>query len=93
MISGGATRLRPLIRDCPVFFPFRVPSADEIVPIRTKIVDPKTEESRDIVVDADDGIRPGTTAESLGALKPAFKKLGNSPLPSCVQIFSCGLSW
>ena len=59
---------------------------DEIVPIRTKIVDPKTEESRDIVVDADDGIRPGTTAESLGALKPAFKKDGRSTAGNSSQM-------
>ena len=31
-----------------------------------------------IVVDQDEGIRPDTTAESLGALKPAFKKDGGT---------------
>ena len=31
-----------------------------------------------IVVDKDEGIRPDTTAESLGALKPAFKKEGGT---------------
>jgi acetyl-CoA C-acetyltransferase len=31
-----------------------------------------------IVVDKDEGIRPDTTAESLGALKPAFKKDGGT---------------
>ena len=29
-----------------------------------------------VLVDADEGIRPGTTAESLGRLRPAFVKDG-----------------
>ncbi|KAF9043883.1 thiolase, partial [Panaeolus papilionaceus] len=48
----------------------------EIVPIKTKIVDPKTEKEHEIVVDQDDGIRDGVTAESLAKLKPAFAKDG-----------------
>ncbi|CEJ53888.1 3-ketoacyl-CoA thiolase, peroxisomal [Penicillium brasilianum] len=45
---------------------------DEIVPIKTQIKDPKTGEVKDIVVDRDDGIRYGTTAESLGKIRAAF---------------------
>lgn len=49
---------------------------DEIVPLKVKWVDPKTEEEKEIVVANDDGVRDGVTAESLGKLKPAFKKDG-----------------
>lgn len=45
---------------------------DEIVPVKTQIKDPKTGEVKDIVVDRDDGIRYGTTAESLGKVRAAF---------------------
>ncbi|KAJ5911998.1 3-ketoacyl-CoA thiolase peroxisomal [Penicillium subrubescens] len=45
---------------------------DEIVPIKTQIKDPKTGEVKDIVVDRDDGIRYGTTPESLGKIRAAF---------------------
>lgn len=49
---------------------------DEIIPITAKFVDPKTEKVHEIVVDNDDGIRDGVTAESLSKLKPAFTKDG-----------------
>ncbi|KAJ5081773.1 hypothetical protein NUU61_010037 [Penicillium alfredii] len=45
---------------------------DEIVPVKTQIKDPKTGEVKEIVVDRDDGIRYGTTAESLGKIRSAF---------------------
>lgn len=45
---------------------------DEIVPVKTQIKDPKTGEVKDIVVDRDDGIRYGTTPESLGKVRAAF---------------------
>ena len=51
---------------------------DEIVPLKVKIVDPKTEQESEVVVDRDDGVRDGVTAESLGKLKPAFKKDGST---------------
>jgi acetyl-CoA acyltransferase 1 len=59
---------------------------DEIVPIKVKITDPKTEEEREIVVDADDGIRDGVTAESLAKLKPAFTKSGCTHAGNASQI-------
>jgi acetyl-CoA acyltransferase 1 len=34
--------------------------------------------SKDVVVDADDGIRADTTADKLASLKPAFKKTGST---------------
>lgn len=45
---------------------------DEIVPVKTQIKDPKTGEVKDVVVDRDDGIRYGTTPESLGKVRAAF---------------------
>ena len=51
---------------------------DEIVPLKVKWIDPKTEHEKEVVVDADDGIRAGVTAESLGKLKPAFSKDGST---------------
>ncbi|KAH9941491.1 thiolase [Amylocystis lapponica] len=51
---------------------------DEIVPLTVTWVDPKTEKESTIVVDHDDGVRDGVTAESLGKLKPAFSKDGST---------------
>ncbi|KAJ5970445.1 Thiolase-like subgroup [Penicillium vulpinum] len=45
---------------------------DEIVPVKTQFKDPKTGEVKSIVVDRDDGVRYGTTAESLGKIRAAF---------------------
>ncbi|EEH07416.1 3-ketoacyl-CoA thiolase [Histoplasma capsulatum G186AR] len=45
---------------------------DEIAPIRVKVKDPKTGQVREVVADRDDGIRYGTTAESLAKVRPAF---------------------
>ncbi|KAF8879165.1 Thiolase, N-terminal domain-containing protein [Infundibulicybe gibba] len=58
----------------------------EITPIRTKIINPKTDEIREIVIDADDGIRAGVTAESLSKLKPAFIKNGSTHAGNASQI-------
>jgi len=59
---------------------------DEIVPLKVKVVDPKTETVAEIVVDADDGIRDGVTAESLAKLKPSFKKDGSTHAGNASQI-------
>lgn len=45
---------------------------DEITPVVTKAKDPKTGEVKDVVVNRDDGIRYGTTAESLSKIRSAF---------------------
>ncbi|KAF9042523.1 Thiolase, N-terminal domain-containing protein [Panaeolus papilionaceus] len=58
----------------------------EIVPIKTKIIDPKTEKEHEIVVDQDDGIRDGVTAESLAKLKPAFAKDGATHAGNASQV-------
>jgi len=51
---------------------------EEIVPVHTKIVDPKTGEEKEIIVSADDGIRAGTSLAVLSKLKPAFSKDGST---------------
>ncbi|KAF8344521.1 acetyl-CoA acetyl transferase [Amanita rubescens] len=58
----------------------------EIVPIKTKVVDPKTEKEVEIVVDSDDGIRDGVTYESLAKLKPAFAKGGSTHAGNASQV-------
>ncbi|KAI0644302.1 acetyl-CoA acetyl transferase [Trametes meyenii] len=59
---------------------------DEIVPLKVRWVDPKTEEEKEIVVDSDDGVRDGVTAESLAKLKPAFKKDGSTHAGNASQV-------
>lgn len=48
---------------------------DEIVPIKTKVKSPDGE-LKDVVLTRDEGIRPGTTAESLGKIRVAFPQWG-----------------
>ena len=50
---------------------------EEIVPITTKVKDPKTGEVKQVTVTADDGIRYATTFESLSKIRPAFPKWGD----------------
>lgn len=50
-------------------------SDDEIVPITTKVQD-KEGNWTEVTVTKDDGIRPGTTAEGLGKIRPAFPQWG-----------------
>ena len=50
---------------------------DEIVPIETEIKDPKTGEVRKITLTKDEGIRYGTTFESLNKIRPAFPAWGD----------------
>lgn len=45
---------------------------DEIIPIKVKFTDPKTGVVEEKILDRDDGVRPGTTAESLGKIRAAF---------------------
>jgi len=56
----------------------------EIVPIKTKVTDPKTNKETEIIVDQDDGIREGVTAESLSKLKPAFTRDGSTHAGMCL---------
>ncbi|KAG4983075.1 hypothetical protein AAZX31_10G117800 [Glycine max] len=59
---------------------------DEIVPVTTKIVDPKTGEEKSVTISVDDGIRPGTTVSDLGRLKPVFKKDGSTTAGNSSQV-------
>lgn len=59
---------------------------EEIVPITVKWTDPKSGEEKEITVEADDGIRPGTTAESLGKMKPAFDEQGSIHAGNASQV-------
>ncbi|EER94131.1 hypothetical protein BDA96_01G244400 [Sorghum bicolor] len=59
---------------------------EEIVPVHTKIVDPKTGEEKKIVVSADDGIRPDTSLAVLSKLKPAFSKDGTTTAGNASQV-------
>lgn len=58
----------------------------EIVPVKVKFTDPKTSSEREIIVDQDDGIREGVTAESLAKIKPAFKADGASHAGNSSQV-------
>ncbi|CAI7613732.1 unnamed protein product [Penicillium glandicola] len=51
--------------------------ADEIAPITVKVKDPKTGEVKQVTLSRDDGIRPGTTFESLSKIRPAFPEFGD----------------
>ncbi|KAL1330703.1 hypothetical protein HN51_047956 [Arachis hypogaea] len=59
---------------------------DEIIPVSTKIVDPKTGEEKKIIVSADDGIRPNSNLMDLAKLKPAFQKDGSTTAGNASQV-------
>ncbi len=59
--------------------------AEEIVPVTVP-----QRKGDPIVVDTDEGVRPGTTVESLGALKPAFAKDGTITAGNASQISDGG---
>lgn len=59
---------------------------EEIHPLKVKYEDPKSGENKDLIVDRDDGVRPGITAESLGKIKPAFAKDGSIHAGNASQI-------
>lgn len=50
---------------------------DEIFPFKAKIEDPKTGEEKEVTLTKDEGIRYGTTYESLSQIRPAFKMFGD----------------
>jgi len=59
--------------------------ADEITPVSSP-----QRKGDPIVVDSDEGVRPGTTTESLGGLKPAFSKDGTITAGNASQISDGG---
>jgi len=50
---------------------------DEIVPIVTKVKDPKTGESQEVTLTKDEGPRYGTTVEGLSKIRPAMPQFGD----------------
>lgn len=61
--------------------------AEEIVPVQTTIMDPKTKETKPITVSADDGIRANSSVQSLAKLPPAFKKDGSTTAGNSSQVW------
>ncbi|KAK8688592.1 hypothetical protein V6N13_087349 [Hibiscus sabdariffa] len=59
---------------------------EEIIPVATKIVNPKTGEEKPVVILVDDGIRPDTNMAGLAKLKPAFKKDGTTTAGNASQV-------
>lgn len=59
---------------------------EEIHPLKVKFEDPKSGESKEILVDRDDGIRDGVTAESLGKIRAAFAKDGSIHAGNASQV-------
>lgn len=59
---------------------------DEIVPVHTKLVDPKTGDEKPITVTVDDGIRPNANVSELAKLKPVFKKNGTTTAGNSSQV-------
>lgn len=50
---------------------------DEIVPVEASVKDPKTGEVKKVLLTKDEGIRYGTTYESLSKIRPAFPAFGD----------------
>uniref|UniRef100_A0A7N0V4Y3 acetyl-CoA C-acyltransferase n=1 Tax=Kalanchoe fedtschenkoi TaxID=63787 RepID=A0A7N0V4Y3_KALFE len=59
---------------------------DEIIPVATKIVDPKTGEEKPVTISVDDGIRPNASVADLAKLKPVFKKDGTTTAGNSSQV-------
>ncbi|XP_010243983.1 PREDICTED: 3-ketoacyl-CoA thiolase 2, peroxisomal [Nelumbo nucifera] len=59
---------------------------DEIIPVTTKIVDPKTGNEKHVTISVDDGIRPDTSLATLAKLKPVFKRDGSTTAGNSSQV-------
>ncbi|KAL9115172.1 MAG: hypothetical protein Q9227_000966 [Pyrenula ochraceoflavens] len=59
---------------------------EEITPITVTYTDPKTEKEQTVTVTADDGVRPGITAESLSKIRPAFAENGSIHAGNASQV-------
>ncbi|CAO3653938.1 unnamed protein product [Mucor fragilis] len=58
---------------------------EEIVPLEATVTDKEGKETT-ILVDRDDGVRPGTTPETLAKLKPAFNENGTTTAGNASQV-------
>ncbi|KAE7997961.1 hypothetical protein FH972_002547 [Carpinus fangiana] len=59
---------------------------DEIIPVSTKVVDPKTGIEKPVTISVDDGIRPNTNMTDLAKLKTVFKKDGTTTAGNASQV-------
>ncbi|KAI8350318.1 Thiolase, N-terminal domain-containing protein [Choanephora cucurbitarum] len=57
----------------------------EIVPLEATVVD-KDGKEQTVIIDRDDGVRPGTTPETLAKLKPAFDERGSTTAGNASQV-------
>ncbi|KAI9493398.1 Thiolase, N-terminal domain-containing protein [Zychaea mexicana] len=58
---------------------------DEIVPLEATVED-KDGNEKTVIVDRDDGVRPGTTPEGLAKLRPAFDESGSTTAGNASQV-------
>lgn len=59
---------------------------DEIIPIDTKLVDPKTGDEKPVTISVDDGFRPNASLSDLAKLRPVFKKDGSTTAGNSSQV-------
>jgi acetyl-CoA acyltransferase 1 len=59
---------------------------DEIIPVDTKLVDPKTGDEKKVTITEDDGIRPNASLADLSKLKTVFKKSGTTTAGNSSQV-------
>ncbi|GFQ03760.1 3-ketoacyl-coa thiolase 2 peroxisomal, partial [Phtheirospermum japonicum] len=59
---------------------------DEIIPVKTKLVDPKSGDEKQVTISADDGIRPNASLAELGKLRAVFKKDGSTTAGNSSQV-------
>ncbi|KAF7127195.1 hypothetical protein RHSIM_Rhsim11G0138800 [Rhododendron simsii] len=59
---------------------------EEIIPVATKIVDPKTGDEKPVTISVDDGIQSNASLSDLGKLKPVFKKYGTTTAGNSSQV-------
>lgn len=59
---------------------------EEIVPLKVKWTDPKTDEEKELTVAKDDGVRENITPESLSKIRPAFAKDGSIHAGNASQV-------
>ena len=58
--------------------------SDEIIPVETRVFDGNG--WKDVTIDTDDGVRAGSTVESLGKLRPVFAKDGTTTAGNASQV-------
>ncbi|KAL6761749.1 Thiolase, N-terminal domain-containing protein [Haematococcus lacustris] len=59
---------------------------EEIVPVKTKVIDPKTQAETPVVISADDGIRADVSVEALAGLRAVFRKDGSTTAGNASQV-------